>query len=305
MSVTTVKPYPTQSSPARQPDGGQLQGAAQPWPSTLFTLLVVAVLAAGWRQRNEYYLTAESGYGYYLGILGGSLMLMLLAYPLRKRLGFMRGWGSVRHWFQLHMVLGVIGPIAILFHSNFSLGSTNSTLALFAMLAVAASGLVGRYLYSRIHYGLYGRKAQLSELRLASEAAREPLCHLFELVPDMKLRLEQHEGLVATPSEGLVASVARVLGTGASTRATHRVCLQMLRSALEREATRRDWTRKNRKEAYRAAREHLTCYLEAVRRVAEYDLFVRLFGLWHVLHLPLFFLLVVVALLHVLAVHMY
>lgn len=300
-----MEPDLTQSAPARQPDGGQLHRAAQPWPSTHLTFLVVAVLVAGWRQRNEYYLTAESGYGYYLGILGGVLMLMLLVYPLRKRLGFMRGWGSVRHWFQLHMVLGVIGPVTILFHSNFSLGSINSTLALFAMLAVAASGIVGRYLYSRIHYGLYGRKAQLNELRLASEAAREPLSYLFELVPEMKVRLEQHERLVAAPSEGFVASVARVLLMAASTKAAHRVCLQMLRPAFEQEATKRDWTRKVREEAYRAARQYLKCHLEAVRRVAEYEFFVRLFGLWHVLHLPLFFLLVVVALVHVLAVHLY
>ena len=50
---------------------------------------------------------------------------------------------------------------------------------------------------------------------------------------------------------------------------------------------------------------YLTRHLVAVRRVSEFELVVRLFGLWHLLHLPLFFLLVVTALVHVLAVHMY
>ncbi len=39
---------------------------------------VVFVLAIGWMVREQRYLVAESGIGYWLGIIGGLLMVMLL-----------------------------------------------------------------------------------------------------------------------------------------------------------------------------------------------------------------------------------
>jgi hypothetical protein len=45
--------------------------------------------------------------------------------------------------------------------------------------------------------------------------------------------------------------------------------------------------------------------LKRVRRVAELGSYERMFSLWHVFHLPFFYMLVVAALIHVLAVHMY
>ena len=118
----------------------------------------------GLAQQRRRSSDARDGHGYWLGIAGASAMLLLLLYPLRKRMKSLRGLGSVGGWFRLHMVLGVIGPALILFHSNFKLGSLNSNVALFSMLTVAASGLIGRYLYGRVHLGLYGRRAEIEEL---------------------------------------------------------------------------------------------------------------------------------------------
>ena len=62
-------------------------------------------------------------------------MLLLLIYPLRKRFQHSSIFiFSTKNWFKLHMVLGVFGPLLILYHSNFSLGSTNSNVALGSML---------------------------------------------------------------------------------------------------------------------------------------------------------------------------
>ena len=116
----------------------------------LFGSAVVVVLWIGWANRDDNGLTPESGIGYWLGIAGGSLMLLLLLYPLRKRIKALRTLGSVGFWFRTHMILGVIGPVLVLLHTNFKLGSINSNVALLAMLVVAVSGVVGRYLYSKI-----------------------------------------------------------------------------------------------------------------------------------------------------------
>ena len=107
---------------------------------SLSELVVAAALLLGWHNSEEGHLTPETGVGYWLGIAGASAMLLLLLYPLRKRMKSLRGLGSVGGWFRLHMVLGLIGPALILFHSNFKLGSLNSNVALFSMLTVAASG---------------------------------------------------------------------------------------------------------------------------------------------------------------------
>ena len=40
-------------------------------------------------------------------------------------------------------------------------------------------------------------------------------------------------------------------------------------------------------------------------RVAQFSLYERLFALWHILHLPIFFLMVLSALVHIFAVHVY
>lgn len=133
--------------------------------------VICLLLLAGWAARDQRYLVAESGIGYWFGIIGGSMMLVLLIYPLRKRF---RRWaviGSVKSWFRIHMILGVAGPVIIIFHSGFKLGSFNSSVAFFCMLTVAISGLVGRKLYEGIHHGLYGSKVRFEEFYSGDDLA--------------------------------------------------------------------------------------------------------------------------------------
>ena len=124
-----------------------------------FGLAALLVLLWGRQAQLGRLITPERGIGYVLGIVGGSAMLLLLLYPARKRVTWLRFIGGVPEWFRLHMILGVVGPICILFHANFSLGAANSNVALFCMLAVAGSGVVGRYFYTRLHAHLDGRQA--------------------------------------------------------------------------------------------------------------------------------------------------
>jgi len=45
--------------------------------------------------------------------------------------------------------------------------------------------------------------------------------------------------------------------------------------------------------------------LQAVQRRAQFSTYERLFSLWHVIHIPFLCMLVITALLHVVAVHVY
>jgi hypothetical protein len=46
-------------------------------------------------------------------------------------------------------------------------------------------------------------------------------------------------------------------------------------------------------------------YMQGVQRVAQFNTYERLFSLWHVLHVPFVYMLVLSAIAHVVAVHMY
>jgi hypothetical protein len=280
-------------------------GAAAQAGSWLFSLFVIAVLYYGWSIRDEGHLTAESGLGYALGIIGGSLMLLLLLYPLRKRVRRMRRWMHVRHWFRMHMIFGILGPVFIMLHSGFKLGSTNGTVALISMLMVAMSGFVGRYFYTKIHYGLYGRRANFDELKLSSEVGMLRVGFMFEYSPRLSKRVQSFHAAAMAPATSIVHGVIRVLLMGLWTRWVYLSILIRLNRALSREAQRRGWTPKVRDKQGRIAKRHLAGYLATARKVVELNFYERLFALWHILHLPLFVMLIITGIGHVVAVHMY
>jgi hypothetical protein len=169
---------------------------------TAFVGSVAAALGWAWLYRADATLSPEEGAGYWLGIAGATMMLGVLLYPLRKRLRVMRSWGRLPTWFRWHMVFGFLGPALVVMHSDFSARSLNAFAALVSMLTVAASGIVGRYLYVRIHRGLYGAKLEVRELVSDVAAIRS------EIGRDMgqaaqNIPLPRLEELVAQPATSL------------------------------------------------------------------------------------------------------
>ena len=255
-------------------------------------LLVLFIVYLGWNNRLSQPLTAESGLGYALGIVGGSMMLLLLLYPLRKHLRAMRRLGPVRLWFRAHMVFGVLGPVCILFHSGFQLGSLNSNVALFCMLTVASSGLVGRYFYTKIHHGLYGRKATLDELIRHSALLQGSLQATLAAYPAAAREIEAFEQQSRQHPGSFGASLLRLVSLGSRTWFLYlSLWLHVPRSLSSRDR--------------RLMLRHVGARLESIRRIAEFQFYERLFSIWHLLHFPLFLMLIVSGIVHVIAVHMY
>lgn len=269
----------------------------------LFTLGVIAALTFGWINRDDELITPEHGLGYWLGIAGASLMLMLLLYPLRKRWRAMARIGSVGGWFRVHMMLGVIGPVLILFHSNFKLGSINSNVALISMLIVSSSGIVGRYLYGRIHRGLYGRKVDAQELIDELGQRQVAITGRVMMPAALTARFKAYEKL-AHPKAGAghaLASLLRVRLAAFKRRAIRRQLTQVVTDICVAHRFSSRQTRDLVRDFQRAADR----YFAAVGRIATFAVYERLFALWHVLHLPLFVLLVLTAIGHIVAVHLY
>ena len=84
-----------------------------------------------------------------MGLLGVLMLCGIFLYPLRKRWAWLQKQGSSKHWLDHHVVLGVAAPVCIAFHSSFKFRGL-AGIAFWVMVAVALSGLIGRYLYAQI-----------------------------------------------------------------------------------------------------------------------------------------------------------
>lgn len=243
--------------------------------------------------------------GYLLGLTGGIMMLALLLYPARKRLPAMRRAGPMKPWFQAHMVLGILGPTLVLFHTGFRVGSLNAAVALGCMVVVSLSGIVGRFAYRNIHHGLYGRRASLKEFEARMIESSRGLAPLLRLAPAIAARLERHKARAFDTSGSWWRRAARFLGLGARTRLAARSCELEMKALVEAVAHERGWNEATKRARIARGRRMLRAYLLSIRRASQFTAYERIFSLWHVLHLPLVWLLVATAAYHVLAVHMY
>ncbi|HEX5393252.1 MAG TPA: hypothetical protein VFW68_08225 [Rhodocyclaceae bacterium] len=262
-------------------------------PTRLLLWLSVALLTAlAWYVRELQPYTSASDVGYWMGVAGGSLMAALLLYPLRKRLRWTQPLGALRHWFRFHMVAGIGGPLLVLYHSTFHVGSFNAAIALSSMLLVAASGIVGRFLYRRIHHGLYGRQATFKELQEQLGQHLTALENGMQYLPAVKGEVEAYLLHAGEPRRGKLVAILHFLSLGAYRRAS----LRRVRKAIS--ATSR---RPSREKLYLAVADTLS----AAQKASQFNAYVRLFALWHVIHIPFLGMLVLTAVAHVIAVHTY
>jgi hypothetical protein len=265
------------------------------------TLFILAILFYAWLQRNEGHLTAETGVGYYLGIIGSVMMITLLLYPLRKRIRALQIIGNVRTWFRIHMILGVIGPTLIILHSNFSLGSLNSTMAFSSMLIVALSGFVGRFFYARIHRGLYGHKLNAKELINDVAIEKTALGSDENFHSKIISRITAYEESRLAGHIGFWRSLGfTFMGPFVRYKLKKQLMLQVKSSLKNSNVSAREFHSQ-----LATFSTELNQYFQAVGRAEAFTFYERLFALWHLFHLPLFVILVLAALAHVFAVHLF
>ena len=275
-----------------------------PWP-LVWSALIVGLVAWGWHAHLERYISPQRGLGYLLGITGGSMMLLLLIYSARKRASWLRWMGSIPAWFQIHMVLGIVGPLLILFHANFSLGATNSNVALMCMLVVAGSGVVGRYIYTRLHAHMDGHESTLEQLKAVGERLRLQ-SNSIAFLPGLldAIGVIEHK-YIEPPSSAALRLPHLLTGAVRLLVARYLVRREIWRALRTADAKHSRILLRHANRIALVASRYADRRLEAGRRTAEYRLYARLFSFWHVLHIPLFFMLLVAGIVHVIAVNIY
>lgn len=273
--------------------------------TTTFFSLAALITYLGWIGRDARDISAGDGVGYWLGIIGGTLMLALLLYSVRKRIPVLRNLGATRHWFRMHMTLGIVGPVIILYHSNFQVGSLNSQVALYCTLLVAASGVVGRYVYAKIHNGLYGSSSSLRELVRTVHESKGQSNQRPGLNAQVREQLARHAGNVLQYSESPGTSALTPLWLGFRTRWLYWQLRAVAYRNIDEFAAASDVASKHRRRLRRSTSRYLRRRLGEIRKVAQFSFFERMFSLWHIIHVPFFIMMVLSAVVHVLAVHMY
>ena len=134
------------------PSVRQRLGALGHLPELAYALAAIVAVTAlygvAYSQASAF-PTASSLIGHGIGIAGFILMLMTATlYSLRKLRTDAR-WGSTAAWLKFHMVTGLVGPYMVLLHTAMKFNGL-AGLAMLLTVVVVVSGVVGRYLYTRV-----------------------------------------------------------------------------------------------------------------------------------------------------------
>jgi hypothetical protein len=262
--------------------------------------LVIVILLAmlvwlGWKVANGNYYKPGEGLGYNLGLAGGLMMLTLLLYSARKHLKFMQGLGKLKYWFRIHMTLGVVGPVLVIFHTTFRLGSMNATIAFYCMILVASSGLIGRFVYTRIHKGLYGSRSTLKEAHEDLAGSSGEMHSKLSFFPKVENKIKKFEQEALEKKRGFFAGVLYFLTFDMRRILLAWRCRRYIHLKLGASMT----------DVADEASTLVSQYLVRIQTVAQFKKCEQIFSAWHVLHIPLMYMMVATAIFHVIWVHMY
>jgi len=215
-----------------------------------------------------------------LGIAGSGMLVLLLLYSVRKRVRAFRRLGSLPRWLDVHIFLGVTGPLLVVLHSSFKVQGLVA-LSFWSMVAVALSGVLGRYLYLQIPRSQVGDELPLAEL---SELDRKLTDQLREQFGVDDASLTELERLTAPPSRG------GLLGALVGVATSDLVLTRRLRAfARERPSAR------SLGPLIEVAREKALVH----RRLVLWEALHRLFHYWHVVHKPFAVVMYVFMIVHV------
>ena len=266
---------------------------------------VCALVASAWLVSRYGSYKSGSPLGYNLGLAGGVGLLFILLYPLRKRTRFLSAWGPTKWWFAMHMTCGVLAPFLILLHSKFHIGSVNAGVALISMLLVATSGFVGRFIYVRIHHGLYGRRMSLAELQAQVGFNSGEVHSKLGFAPRVEQWLREFEATAVERPQNLVQGMWRFLTLGVRARWVRRRCTQEFARAYRMHARAAKWDAARQQLHLAGGKALIANFLAGAQRVAQFSRYERLFSLWHALQVPFLWMMVFSAIAHVVAVHAY
>jgi len=235
--------------------------------------------------------------GIKLGLLGTSLLAVVFVYALRKRISWLARRGTTKHWLNFHVVAGCSAPIVLAFHSAFKFRGI-AGVAFMIMLAVALSGIIGRYLYAQIPRSLDSADASLKDLHgyeeeLAAKLSHQQLLSTSDLEP--LLRIPSAEKVRSMPA---IRAILLML-TIDVTRPFHVARLRLKASGWRELAFSAGGLLPTSNHDLEAVIVTVKRKSSLAKRMVFLNQTHRLFHLWHVIHRPFSFSFLILALVHI------
>jgi hypothetical protein len=218
--------------------------------------------------------------GHGLGIMGSAMVLLLLLYSVRKRWRPLARLGQLRRWLRYHIFLGVIGPVLITLHTSFKIDGLVAV-SYWSMVAVALSGVFGRYLYQQIPRNVLGEALSPDAVTERNEAI---LVELAERYGADQRALDGLDQLALAQLAGKPAPLALLMLPAANLILARRL---------------HNWAREHGLPDGAAVRHIARQWVLAARRLHLFNLTRDLFHWWHVFHKPFAIIMILVMIVHV------
>lgn len=236
----------------------------------------------------EYRLLRPAGdFGHGVGIIGSLMMIFMLLYSLRKRTRFFKNWGHLSKWLDIHIFFGIVGPLLVILHTSFKVQGLVAV-SFWSMIAVALSGVLGRYLYLQIPRDVKGEELTIREID--------------NLKKDFSDRIDKEKGIDQNQMEIIEKAIL-------SETKKSKGLIGILWAIISDDLTRPFKMRKYRRKYLR--RMNLSRNLEQrilkvmldrsllERKMAFLNQVQTLFHYWHVFHKPFAIIMYIIMLVHV------
>lgn len=245
-------------------------------------------------------LKPSGSIGLKLGFFGTFLFCIIFLYAFRKIIPWLGRIGTARQWMDFHVIAGASAPVVIAFHASFKFQGI-AGIAFWIMLAVALSGIIGRYLYSQIPRSLNAAELSLGELQANEQELTNALLDQSIYSGD------QLKGVLNVPSPEHIRSIGPLLALGEMLLLDLRLPFQI--AALRRASYKFGLDPLSMGGFLRSANADVEHVVHLVRQKASLSrriLFLnhtqRVFHLWHVVHRPFSYAFAVLAVMHIFVV---
>jgi len=225
--------------------------------------------------------------GHAFGVIGATFMILMLSYTLRKRIKALRSFGILNRWLDIHIFFGIMGPLLIVLHTTFKVQGLVAV-SFWSMVAVATSGIFGRYLYLQIPRNIQGDEIDIKELEETNRQYTAELKKEFNLSDEILQRLEKRDAIGIAENSGAIKVLFTILKDDALRpfRFRHRQ-----RDFAEFKHLPHEARRKIIRIIHRRAR--------LSRRIALFNQVQQLFHYWHVIHKPFAVIMYIVMIVHI------
>ncbi len=229
------------------------------------------------------FLKPSGTWGHGVGIVATFFMMSNFIYSLRKRWSRLKGRGPIRGWLTFHQFVGLVSPIAIVFHAAFQSNNQLATATAISVSVVVLTGIIGRFIFGLVP-SEGGQTEGVGELKARWERVKQRFATIMKDVSN-PAPVEKLVKTVVAPADS-TALGAELLNIPSRTFSTAAM-MRAVKPLFPNEERYKDF-----KETFNKAQQ-------LRRQVSFYGQIKRTMSVWRQLHVVLAVVLVVMIAAHI------